>query len=78
MDMDAFMKEKRLREIIVQLQKDKNFLNALVYLDMPPDQIVESKTAIEEVAAQLEELEWEATKVTEVMKEFWGGIIQDV
>ena len=44
---------------------------------MPPWKIYERKNAIEEVVAQIEELEKEAKKVIEPTIEFWGSIIQD-
>ena len=57
MKLNVVTKEKRLREIIVQLQKDNNILNYLFYPDTPPEQISERNTTIEEVETQLEELE---------------------
>ena len=66
--LDVVAKAKLLGEIIVQLQKDKNILNSLVYLDIPIEQIVERNTTIEEVVAQLEELEQEAKKFIEATK----------
>ena len=55
--LDAVMRDKWLGEIIVQLQKDNNILNALFYPNTPLEQISKRKTTIEEVVAQLEELE---------------------
>ena len=47
--LDAVMKEKRIGEIIVQLQQNNNILNALVYPNTPPKQIVEQKGSVEDI-----------------------------
>ena len=63
---DAKEKVQYLRRIIAQLECDNNILNALVHLDTPPEQVVERKSAIHVVVTQLEEMDPEAKKVTEV------------
>ena len=52
-------------------------MNALVYPDTPLEKITERKNAIEEVEAQIKELEQEAKKITEAKMQFWGSVVQD-
>ena len=52
-------------------------MNAMVYPDTPPDKITKKKNSIEEVVAEVEEMEQEAKNITKEMMQFWGSIIQD-
>ena len=63
--------------MISQLQLTNILLNSLVYLDMPPEQIVEWKNMIEEFAAQLEAMEQEAKTFIEEMTWFWKSVVQE-
>ena len=49
----------------------------MVCLETLPEQIAKWNNSIEEVAAQLDEMEQEAKEVIEAMTQFWGSIIQD-
>ena len=52
-------------------------MNALVHPDTPPKQVVERKSAIEDVGKHLEEMEKEAKKFTDATTQFWGSVIED-
>ena len=60
----------------MQLHKDNNILNALVYPDTPLEKITERNISIDEVAAQLEELEQKPKNFTNASMEFWGNFNQ--
>ena len=48
------------------MQLDNVYLNALIHPDTPPKQVAERKITMEDLATQLEEMEQEAKKVTDV------------
>ena len=77
MELDVVEKEKWLGEVIAQLQHEKIILNALVYPEKPPEQVVEWKGAIEEIVVQFEEMEQDAKNITEVTMQFWCSVLQD-
>ena len=76
-DLDAVGKAKRLGEFIAQLQLDHIILNSMVHPETPPEQVPERKSAIEEIAAQFDDMEKDAKKVMEETTQFWGSVIQD-
>ena len=56
-DEDAKSKVQRLGMVIAQLEHDNNILNALIHLDTPPEQVADRKSAMEDVATKLEEMD---------------------
>ena len=52
------------------MQRDNADLNALIHPDTPPEQVVEGKSAIEDVVTQLEDMDQEEKKVTDAMTQF--------
>ena len=49
----------------------------MVYPDTPLEQVVEQKSAIDEIAAQFEKTKQEAKNIMKAMTQFWGSVIQD-
>ena len=49
----------------------------MVYPKTAPEQVAERKSAIEEIAAQFDDMEQDAKKVTEATTQFWGSVVQD-
>ena len=49
----------------------------MVHPETPREQVPERKSAIEEIAAQFDDMEKDAKKVMEETTQFWGSVIQD-
>ena len=52
-------------------------LNALVQHTMPPKQVVESKSSIEDITTQFESMEQEAKTIMEETTQIWQSVVQD-
>ena len=76
-DIDVVEIPHHLETIISKLQSENNILETLVHLTIPPEKIAVRKSAIEYLATQLNEMEKEVKKVTDVTSQFQGSIVDD-
>ena len=51
-------------------------MNVLAHPDTPPKQVAERKSAMEDIETWLEEMDHVAKKVTIVITQFWGIVVQ--
>ena len=75
--MDAEKKVQKLGEVITTFKHDIEDLHKLVNPGTPLEKAANCKSAIEDFATQLEELEKEAKFVTDATTQFWGSVVQD-
>ena len=74
---NAKKKVQNLGDVITTFKRDIEESNALVNPGTPLEKDAEHKSAIEEFATQLEQMEKEAKLVTDVNTQFWGSVVQN-